>query len=238
MSASLLVLPHAGGSRSAFAAFHPAAHVLEYPGHGTDFTGTPLASCAALADWAASRAVDEPTWFGHSLGACVAVAAIERRRELGLAPPRRLIVSSAIPPQAMRVVMEAMDLSGAALAMRFACEGSVDPELLEHPEFAAYIERLLAADFAVAADFARTFTPGRVRAALTGVRVQLLAGRGDPHADVSAMQAWRACCDVEADHVLEGGHFHFLDARASAPLRQLLDAALEPAPFDGMPTHV
>jgi len=67
----MLVLPHAGGSRAAFTAFHPAAHVLDYPGHGADFADSPLATCAALADWAgAAQSASSP---GLRIG-CVAEA--------------------------------------------------------------------------------------------------------------------------------------------------------------------
>ena len=225
----ILVFPHAGGTRSAFARVHPALHVLEYPGHGADMDGEPLLSAEGLVSWANDRCRGELAWFGHSLGAYVAVLLLAQRQRRGLSLPRTLYLSASLPPAALRSRLATMDLSGPSLLRQLVDSGGIAGELAENPEFSAYLLRILQADYGIALQLGEWLSDLAVREALHGIQVVLLSGTSDAIAPSQDVQAWESICEVSAHHRLGGGHFYFLDPVAASSLASVLDADLRAA---------
>jgi medium-chain acyl-[acyl-carrier-protein] hydrolase len=222
--ARVILVPFAGGHAGSYACLVPAvpsgveAVALELPGRGGRFDEVPLTELPrALEDLArhALGYLDRPfVLFGHSLGARLAFE-LETYLALthGLAASHLVLSGCAAPGHAAAGI--ARDASR-PIAELLRDMGGTPDDVLDNAELMALLAPVFTADLTLAR------TPSSARA---GCDTTLVAARGDRLAPPDAVLAFRARLDgAVTSHVLDGGHFYFLDD--PRPLRRILAETL------------
>lgn len=213
---TLICLPHAGGSASAYfslsRSLRGAAAVLtaQYPGR-QDRHGEPAAvAMDDLVDglFEAVRPVADGPYalFGHSMGALVAYELALRLERDGAPAPRWLFASGRRAPSRLRSGEDLHRRSDEELTQHVIRLGGVQPEALRDPAVRAMVLPVLRADFTLVEDYRAE--PGR----RVACPITVLVGDRDPVVNRDEAMAWsehtRAGFELTS---FVGGHFYLAD---------------------------
>ncbi|MBC3907376.1 thioesterase II family protein [Undibacterium umbellatum] len=209
----IIAYPFAGGSTYSYARLaREHAHewiTFDPPGHGSNMRYPLLHSIPEMV-----TALLEPTLratagspyilFGHSMGAYIALAMLDRLVELGASPPQRLVLSGAAAPH-RRALQRHAELPHKEFLEWVANMGGISAEVLAEPQLMELFEPILRADIGAA----EAYFDGNQRQ--YDVPVRVLLGLDDRIALADGL-AW-ADCFVNAPevHCFAGGHFFLFD---------------------------
>ncbi|MEV2229871.1 thioesterase domain-containing protein [Streptomyces phaeochromogenes] len=223
----LLCFPFAGGGASAYARWQReldarGASVDVLPvrlpgreGRSGEPRFTELAPLVEALDEELDEVLTSPhLLYGHSMGALIAYALIQRRQERGALLPRAALLAAYraphLPPPRIDADADSRaDGSCAAsdsdadsdLARALVALGGLPEALLGHPEWLRALLPVVRDDLALCASAGPAGGPGRVP-------LHLFAGADDSLVRVPEVTAWRRYaargCEVR---VLPGGHF-------------------------------
>jgi surfactin synthase thioesterase subunit len=214
----VIAFPFAGGSSFSYAKIARALPAgvnlttLDPPGHGRRMAEPLLTDIGRMAQDLAPAVLGAATGspcvlFGHSMGAYLALAMLDRLVELGAALPLRLVLSGVAPPD--RHQGEKLSaLPGAQFLARVAAMGGMPDQVLEEPELVDLFGPILRADFEAAERYVD------MRRRPPAVPVRILRGTADRLAAADT-SSWSACFG-EPPQILDfaGGHFFLLDRAA------------------------
>lgn len=161
-------------------------------------------------------AEDSYILFGHSMGAYVALTALDRLVQIGAPLPIGLVLSGAPPPHRNQNRQHA-HLPKQVFLDWIAAMGGVPAEVFCEPELMELFEPILRADVAAVeayVDSARREYP---------IPVRVLVGRQDRIAYPDA-QAWRECFTNDIEIVeFPGGHFFLFDGAEQIGVREAVE---------------
>ena len=213
--AALVIFPHAGGSASAYRDLTSRlqadfdVHVVELPGHGRLGQRPFLPDMRAIADFAHEQvsaiAARQPTaFFGHSMGAWVALGAAQLAQRLEGRGPVHLFASAARPPH-LGIHRNLLALDPDAFVRDLERLGGVPPELAADRAALELFLPALRADLAVIEAFKPPAgTP--LDAPVTALRA---AGDEITFEDAGAWRdTTRGAFDLQT---LSGGHFYLME---------------------------
>lgn len=209
----LFCFPYAGGSPYLFmdwaARLRPALQVVavQTPGHGARFAERPHGSVEEIVSEVVTNFPcmgDRPfAFYGHSLGAVIALEVARRLRRAGMPQPCHLFVGGARPPHfgpiepLIHGLSEKEFLDG--VQSRYA---GIPPAVLNEPELLAILLPALRADFTAYETYVhRPETP-------LMCPISAFAGADDPLVKEEMMAAWSRYTSSEFHlEVLPGDHF-------------------------------
>jgi surfactin synthase thioesterase subunit len=159
-------------------------------------------------------------FYGHSMGALLALLAARRLRAAGLPGPAALILSGSDAPSAMKERRRHLLPPADFIAMLDEM-GGCPPQVLQDRELVAFFEPILRADFQAVETWDRRREPP--------LDVPIVAMIGDEdETSIEGAQAWAgettASCET---HTFPGGHFFILDQWDA--IAALIQAQLERA---------
>jgi surfactin synthase thioesterase subunit len=226
----LICFAHAGGSASAFAAWHrdlPDSIELcavKLPGRDerrTEPACSDVTRLTAELIEALRPAHDRPVaLLGYSLGALLAFEYARAARKAGLAPPAHLIVAASRAPQLAREpgIAKASE-SELVHQMRVRYDGIPQP-ILDDPELLAYFLPIIRADLGLLESY--PYVPD----APLGCDITALGGERDPRITREALAAWGIHTQGQCEALtLPGGHF-FVTAERRAAVMGLIASRL------------
>jgi surfactin synthase thioesterase subunit len=209
----LYCFSYAGGSAQAYgtwqAALGPHVEVrpVQLPGRGMRMHEAPLTTMQDVVVAFVQELLAQPqgmpfAFFGHSMGALVALETARFCARHGLRMPQQLIVSGAAAPRYRAPSRDLHKLSDAELIAELEEYGGSPPEVLEHRELMELLLPMIRADFALIEQY--VYRPSRPLA----LPMTVLVGAGDSHTTVEHADKWQeettGPCEV---HTFEGGHF-------------------------------
>lgn len=209
----IIAYPFAGGSTYSYARLsREHAHewlTFDPPGHGSNMRyplmhSIPEMVTALLEPTLRATAGSAYVLFGHSMGAYIALAMLDRLFELGASLPQRLVLSGAAAPHS-RVLQHHAELPHKEFMAWVADMGGISAEVLAEPQLMELFVPILRADVGAA----EAYVDGSLRE--HDVPVRILLGKDDRIA-LADGQAWRDCFVHEPEvHVFSGGHFFLFD---------------------------
>ena len=209
----IIAYPFAGGSSYSYAKLsREHAHewlVLDPPGHGSNMRQPLMHSIpemvAALLEPTLRASAGSPyVLFGHSMGAYIALAILDRLVELGASLPQRLVLSGAAAPHSRALKYHA-ELPRKEFLEWIANMGGISDEVLAEPQLMELFEPILRADIGAA----EAYVDGSERQ--HNVPVRILLGQDDRIALADGM-AWADCFVTTPEvHTFAGGHFFLFD---------------------------
>lgn len=226
----LFVFPYAGGGAYQYRQWAdglgPLIDVIgiQAPGREDRIHEDPMVNLSATLDPIVADMVsvlDERPFavFGHSLGALLAIEAVYRVSAISSRAPEHIFVSGCRAPQIVhrgRIPIHELDDAGLVEHLR-QLNGTPD-EVLGNPEVAAYLIRLVRADYTLFDNFvyeART----KLECPIT-----VFNGRDDPSTTKASLQAWaELTTDRSTFYTLPGGHF-FVHSERQALLSLISDS--------------
>lgn len=227
MACKLIILPHAGGASHAYQglarSLYEGAPLFfhDFPGHGRRSNEPLLNTMDELVEdvmaLAGAAGFFDKDWaiFGHSMGALVAHAVIEKRIRKGLSRPTVFFASGARPPSWSPAPI-ADSVNGTAgpkrisslpsdlFWFRMAGYGGIPKELSENSSILEYFENLLRMDFSIIEHHTPDTAP-------IDVPTHVFYGNRD-HRVVACLDEW-ATMSVSPPHFhpFDGNHFFVLD---------------------------
>lgn len=235
----LVCFPHAGGGATAFRLWRERmpAHVelsaVQLPGRGGRLRETPIDSLPALTELITSELLpylDRPyVFFGHSMGAVLALEVARAAMRAGREPPSHLFLSARRPPHLPRLEPDLHRLPDDAflkvLGTRF---GGVPAEVLQEPELLSLVLPALRADITAL----ETFSPPEAEPLKCAITAY--GGGEDRLVTVEQLHAWRSYTSGPFRvRQFPGGHFYLQSAQNEllsdiaahlAPLAQGVDS--------------
>ncbi len=212
---SVIAFPFAGGSSFSYAKIARALPTgvkmvtLDPAGHGRRIGEALATDIDHMAVDLATKVLQEAggmpyVLFGHSMGAYLALAMLDRLASLGADLPIRLVLSGAAPPdrhQPERI----SELPTTEFFDRLAAMGGMPVTVLEEPHLVELFEPILRADF----EAAERYVDARQRS--HAVPVRILRGTEDPLA-LREGGSWSTCF-AQPPEILDfpGGHFFLFD---------------------------
>lgn len=209
---ALVIFPHAGGSAAAYRDLvrrlqaDADVHVIELPGHGRLGQQPFLTDMPAIGGFAAHQvrpiiARQPAVFFGHSMGAWVALLAAMQLRDL---PVLHLFASAARPPH-LGIHRNLLALDPDAFIRELERLGGVPPELASDRDAIELFLPALRADLAAIEPFKPPLADP-FDAPITALRA---AGDDITFDDAAAWrETTRAAFDVRT---LPGGHFYLME---------------------------
>ncbi len=209
----IIAYPFAGGSNYSYASLacdHNHDWItLDPPGHGSNMRQplmyrVPDMVTALLEPTLRASAGQSYVLFGHSMGAYIALAMLDRLIELGANLPQRLILSGAAAPHS-RALENHAELPRKEFLEWIANMGGISDEVLAEPQLMELFEPILRADIQAA----EAYVDGVERD--YEIPVRILLGQDDQIAHADG-QAWAECFSHSPEvHVFSGGHFFLFD---------------------------
>ncbi|MDN3028469.1 alpha/beta fold hydrolase [Streptomyces sp. S.PB5] len=212
-AARLFCFPFSGSGASAFSAWPAALDGTEvcpvqFPGRENRLGHPHYGSYENLADALAEALeplLDRPfAFFAHCAGALPAYETVLRLAARGLPTPDRLFVSrQPAPHDAALDPMLAMSEDELRAEVESFIRGrGIEPR----PDMVGLGLMVLLRDHAAAKAYERT-DPARLPCPVT-----VLKWRDDPDVSLDDLQGWRRYTDSVEYHVVDGGHYQFMDA--------------------------
>ncbi|WP_223068401.1 thioesterase II family protein [Paenibacillus caui] len=215
-SVNLFCFPFAGGSSIAYFPWkrylHPAIklHSVELAGRG--------ARCRIPFYTDFKEAIDDIyeqvyplleegpyVMFGHSMGALLVYALIERIRHKGGPPPEHLFFSGRFPPHIRKESLKEYQ-SDDELIQRILRFGGTPKELFEVPEMAEMYLAIFRADFHLIDTYIH------VDHSQYDFDISVLAGREDPDVTQEDIESWKSYTSHSCHlNTFNGGHFFLKD---------------------------
>jgi medium-chain acyl-[acyl-carrier-protein] hydrolase len=194
--------------------------MVQLPGREHLAGRRPYLAMDELVDDLVPVAAGAVAFFGHSMGASVAVALAIGLAERGLPVPGALVLAGAGAPDRRDPAEDVHRLGDEQLLARVHDYGGTAPELLAAPAMIRSLLPALRADFTVY----ETWRPERPKPLDTTLTV--LSGADDAFVSPFHLEGWSAYSSRPVTHHrLPGGHFFFRDA-ADATARILRTAAV------------
>jgi surfactin synthase thioesterase subunit len=157
--------------------------------------------------------------YGDCLGAYVAYETVRRLCRRGYRPAARLVVSSAVAPQAADQQPDYSILDDAGFLAELLALGTLPPQVAEHPELAAAALPAARADFELGRSY-RYRDDGPC-----DVPITVIVGSEDPYVPDVGVKAWAELTTAGFTTVtVPGGHD--LLARADPQLRDAVHEAI------------
>jgi surfactin synthase thioesterase subunit len=182
---------------------------LELPGRGRRGGEALCPSLEGLADDLFAQLRSRPdagpfAFYGHSMGALLALLTARRLRNAGLMPPTAMFLSGSDAPSAMPVRTRHL-MPHAEFVTMLEDMGGCPPAVLQDRELVAFFEPILRADFQAVETWDRR--PDRP------LDVPLVVMHGDEdETSLDGARAWRQETTVSCEtHTFPGGHFFILD---------------------------
>lgn len=213
----LIAFPYSGGSASSYAHWRERLWTeielvgVELPGRATRL-GEPLlttmdALTERLLEPLAARLQGAYVLFGHSNGALMAFAMLNRILHTSLPRPLGVILSGKSSPTHAFKSPRLSTLTGAHLVEKLRTFAGTPPELLDNEELMNLFAPILRADFALG----ESFRFGDVHPGIARIPALVIAGVAD-EIPVESVFAWqdvfsRFCSTAS----FEGGHFFIND---------------------------
>ena len=224
----LVCVPHAGGGASTFHAWReylrPAIAVcaVQLPGR-EDRIGEPpvrlLADVVTPITEALSGLDDRPfVLFGHSMGAIIAFEVARHLERTGPVTPAALLVSGRGAPHLLSRAPQVGHLPSSQLLSRVSrLYGGIPPILLDEPQMAELIERVLRADLTILEHY--EYVTGDA----LKCPVLALGGKDDIWTAPDELAAWRQHTRGEFSVTqLNGDHFYFRNYQTQQALLERL----------------
>ena len=233
----LFCLPFAGGGASSYRTWHEELprHIevvpVQFPGREDRFREEPLSQLHELVGGMVSgllpfMATLPFAFFGHSLGAIVALEATRTLAGSGAPMPRHLILSARSAPQLPLRRTPVRNLSQADIAQWMRRVGGTPQQVLDNQELMDLLVPALRADLEI--DDTYQSTPDFV----LSCPLTVVGGDQDDEALPHELQAWSPYTrNSFALHVLKGNHFFPFNESRSAVL-SLIAATLPAARFN------
>ncbi|GIH25279.1 thioesterase [Acrocarpospora phusangensis] len=218
----LVCFPYAGGGLSVYRALRPSAGVevlgVQLPGREDRYHESPFQRMSELVDWLCAILppyLDRPTaFFGHSMGARVALALTRRLSADGGPSPRALFVSGSPGPCLNTTVGGWNEPDDGLISWLRRMDGT-PREILERPEILNALLPTLRADLTVVAT--HPYHDGEP----LSIPIHAFAGEDDDYAGPDRMAYWRRETTGRFQlSPLPGGHF-FLTSQLPAILTAL-----------------
>ena len=214
----LYCFSYAGGGAHAYASWQGAlgpqieVRAVQLPGRGTRMHETPFTSMQELVPALVQELQGQGelpfAFFGHSMGALVALEVARYCMRRGLRTPQQLIVSGATAPRYRTLPRTLHTLPDAELIAVLQEYGGSPPEVLSHMALMELLLPMIRADFELIEKY--VYRAG----GLLAVPVTVLVGAADSAPTREHAHKWQeetsAGCAV---HTFEGGHFFIQSAR-------------------------
>lgn len=216
----LFVFPYAGGGVYQYRAWPeglgPNIEVIgvQMPGREDRVHEAPMADLDAALDPVVADMTsvldDRPfAVFGHSLGALLCMEAVHRISETSTRSPEHVFVSGCRAPHIIhrgRIPISELDDAGLIDHLR-RLDGTPD-EVLENPDVAAYLLRLVRADYTLFDNYEYRARPPLERP------ITVFGGQDDPSTTTESLTAWTGLTNAPTTiHTVPGGHFFVHSAR-------------------------
>jgi surfactin synthase thioesterase subunit len=219
--ARVFAFPFSGGSANSYAHWRSwwmtddELWAIEAPGRAARMAEAPISSMDEIVDRLVPDMLpllDKPyLLFGHSNGALMAFAVANRLLELGMAPPRGIVLSGKRSPSRDTGRERVSALADHEFLDRLRSLNGTPKELLDDPEIMRLFFPAIRADFAVG----ETYVLEKVAPALSAIPTLILAGENDP-AGIEEVFAWQDIFPAARTRLLQGGHF-FINTDPSFP---------------------
>lgn len=221
----ILCFPHAGGTALAYRSWRASAAPrldfcpIELPGRATRISEPPFRSMADLIENLSETLqplLQVPfAFFGHSVGAVVALEAARRIRARDGKSAVHLFVSGRATPEPVPPDRHLHRLPDGALLAELGRLGGTPAAVLEHRQLMSALLPAIRADLALVET--RDASPvGRLACPITA-----FAGVDDPSVGSGELDGWREVTDgIFRLFWLPGGHFH-TPATAAAVVREM-----------------
>jgi pyochelin biosynthetic protein PchC len=212
--ATVVILPHAGGSASAFVTWAPGippgTRVLaaQYPGRGPRMDEPDAERIDQLVGPLATELSALPgrlVVVGHSIGAVIGLEVARALRSTPR-PVDALVVSSSRAPDAPTLFGADTDVPrGAELAGVLRRGGGLPAAVTDHDELLELVLTSVHADLCL---LERYVVMPRTEVRLS-CPVVVVSGRRDPLVPTDHLDGWPRCTRGRTEvHLLSGGHFH------------------------------
>ncbi|MEV4820402.1 alpha/beta fold hydrolase [Micromonospora sp. NPDC049274] len=219
-AARLICLPYAGGGSSAYSGWQellgPDVEVcpVELPGRQSRWRDPVYTRVRPLVEDLASALTGELhvpyALFGHSMGSLVAFELARELRRRGAPQPRVLFAAGGLAPGLRRTSPNIHDQPDAIVVDRLRRLGGLDEEIAAEPELLEVLLPAIRADFSVCETY--EYTPELP----LSCPIVAFAGDRDEHVPPEQIAPWREHTSAGfALHVLPGGHFFPMTARAA-----------------------
>lgn len=233
----LYCFSYAGGSAHAYSAWQAALGpeievcAVQLPGRGARMAEAAHTSMqelvVSLAEVMTKQDRTPFAFFGHSMGALVALELARFCARHSLAMPQRLIASGASAPQHRKPSRNLHTLPDNELIDALRDYDGSPPEVLEHRELMELLLPMIRADFELVEKY--VYRPGRP----LDLPLTVLVGDADGHVTQESAPQWQketsGPCQL---HYFRGGHF-FINSERAAVLSCLKLALLEDEPAFG-----
>jgi medium-chain acyl-[acyl-carrier-protein] hydrolase len=211
----IFAFPFAGGSATAYAPWRdwlvPEVELfgVQLPGRSVRFHEPPISDMSELIDALVPSLLpmlDRPfVLFGHSNGALMSFALLERLQRMRQPLPSGIILSGKACPDVSHRPKLYSQLPDDAFLKRIESLGGTPRELLDSPDLMRLFLPILRADFVLG----ERYCLPSVDASLGNVRTLILAGEEDDTA-VEDVFAWKKVFPEARTVCMRGGHF-FID---------------------------
>lgn len=218
--ARLFCFSHAGGAPAAFRLWREGIPEqveligVQLPGRGNRLREPPITSIPDLTTQIVSQIspyLDRPyVFFGHSMGAVLALEVAHALRMAARAGPAHVFLSARRPPHLPRLEADLHRLpDDAFLKLLGHRYGGVPSEVLKEPELLALLLPALRADITAL----ETFTPSEVEPLTCAISA--FGGDADHLVTLEQLRSWRGYTSGPFRvRQFRGGHFYLNDARA------------------------
>jgi surfactin synthase thioesterase subunit len=162
-------------------------------------------SCVhALADEHEDRLTRPHVLLGHSMGALLAYSISQQRISRGLRPPEAVIVASCRAPHLLAPAENLPSMDDNQLAVRLARYGGLPTEILNRPDWLAFLMPIVRDDLRIFESFRPSDDPP------LPCPLYIFGGRDDPLAPPDGLAAWRSnSLQPHPVRLFHGGHFLF-----------------------------
>jgi medium-chain acyl-[acyl-carrier-protein] hydrolase len=213
----LFCFPHLGGGASIFRNWkhHFPSNIEVYPvqlpGRETRFSEPLITSMEELVDHLSTvlfSFFDLPMgFFGHSLGALVALELVRKIERTKRSPKLTLFLSASLPPDQVEKSIPIYDLPEKEFIFHLEKYGAMPRQLIENQEALKLILPRLRADFKILNTYQFS------RSILIHTPICVFGGEKDHTIPPSSLATWKAyTTGAFSSHLFSGGHFYYQEA--------------------------